>query len=172
MQLENAQSPAPFLFANVDGVLTNASTCWLLEEGSSDVDLLDPTVLRLLEKLCKTLGAKVVMATSWVVRYTTAEEWRGIFAAKGVDIPVVDVLPMDDEAWWRKAQAYMASHPNSRWALLQDANLPPHLQALVSVNPLVGLTVKEAERVASCVAPGSAVAEQLKRLSIAYSKRG
>jgi hypothetical protein len=160
MQLDNAQQPAPYLFLNVSGVLTNGASAWLTGE-----DVLDTTALRLIEKLCKELGAKVVMATSWVAMYATPDAWCALFKEHGVDIPVVDVLPEGGMWWGHKAQGYMQAHRGTRWAMLTDGFAPPHLGAIIGTNAAAGVTTKELERVAEALAPKSKVALELRALN-------
>lgn len=170
MQLDNTNSPAPLVFTHVDGVLTNVLTFWTQKEGAPTADLLDITALRVLEKLCKVLGAQVVMDTSWANLYPTAEAWRDVFAAKGVDIPVIDVLPQDGKISWHKAQAYAAAHSDAPWVLFEAVSLPPHLEALISVNPKTGLTVEELTRAVQALAPRSELLEDLRELTWAFGR--
>jgi len=165
MHLDNAQPPVPYLFLNVSGVLTNAATTWMTGE-----EVLDTTALRLIEKLCKELGAKVVMATSWVAMYATPEAWRALFKEHGVDIPVVDVLPEGGMWWGHKAQTYMQTHPATRWAMLTDGMAPPHLGAIIGTNAAAGVTTKELERVAEALSPKSKVALELRALNAQLRK--
>lgn len=160
MQLDNAQQPAPYLFLKVSGVLTNGASAWLTGE-----DTLDATALRLIEKFCKELGAKVVMATPWVAMYPTPEAWCTLFKENGVDIPVVDVLPEDGMGWGHKAQVYMQAHRGTRWAMLTEGLAPPHLGAIIGTNAAAGVTTKELERVAEALAPKSKVALELRALN-------
>lgn len=170
MQLDNTNSPAPLVFTHVDGVLTNALTYWTQKEGASPTDLLDITALKLVEKLCKVLGAKVVMDTTWAEVYPTAEAWREVFAAKGVDIPVVDVLPQDGKISWHKAQAYAAAQSNAPWVLFEAACLPPHLEALITVSPKTGLTIEELTRAVGALAPRSELLEDLRELEGSFGR--
>jgi hypothetical protein len=151
----------PLIVVNVDGVLTNSNTYFLQQIkklGNGHADVLNPVALTLLEQLCAGINGQVIMATAWSkMFYPTAEAWTAMFAAKGVAIPVVDVLahPEGDHDWIDVTRDYMTANNLSNYALLVDDPLQPGQSRVITVDSRVGLTVAEVHAAAEMLAPTS-----------------
>ena len=161
------------IFVNVDGVLTNANRYWLRHLGEGELtnpsaQVLDPTALAMLAQFCKKFDAVIIMASAWVIRYPTVADWTALFAEAGVELPVVDALPMCS-CWQVAAREYMADMPDVDWVLFEDdAFPPPGSQTVVSVNKAVGLTTANLELAAEFLAPDSEEFEELRDLNRAF----
>lgn len=153
-----------FLFINIDGVLTSARTYWTPIESMQDT--LDPVALKLLEKFCKDLPVKLVIASNWATFFKDLGQWELLFKNKGVELPLHAVLPVDVDiplTWAARARDYMEAHPNTPFALLIDE--PPQENSfVVTTNRQIGLTTSDLLKVAQKLNPTSPVITDLQSL--------
>lgn len=163
MEQNAAHAQPTFLFIEAAGVLTSLTSSWLQPDNAPLADTLDPFALRLVERLCKVLSTQVIMAPH--PQYQTVGQWRTTLQEKGVDIPVVDVLPTEEAYWpYHQAAAYMSTRaPSARWAFLLPDDTPA-FHTTVCTDKAKGLTVRELLSVVELLAPKSDLRFNLARL--------
>jgi hypothetical protein len=112
---------------NIDGVLTNVGTYLgtsYLGDGGQDTALshIDRNSLRFLKILCKHTGAEVIIYSAWAGMKTTPDGWKTFFGHIVQDVPVVEVVSIDDyyEAHRRKAVLASVAARYEQMLLISD----------------------------------------------------
>ncbi len=141
---DETEAPAGlvYIFLDVDGVLNSLRTC--VAFGGYKTEHLDPTAIKLVDHLCRAftkagLAPKVVISSTWRMKYPDPQWWAVLFAHHGCDVTFVGITPdihdIEPNRRGREILAWMtANAPGAAYVCLDDDSdfLPDQPLALTS----------------------------------------
>jgi hypothetical protein len=136
------------IFLDIDGVLN----CKRTPNPRKLPYVIDPVLLERLLRLLDRSDAKVVLSSTW--RYDPA----GLFSARRLGVPFIDVLPdMPGQPRRDEILAWLVAHPDTnRFAVIDDEDDELDELPLFQPNPATGLTDEIVEGLAAYLSGNSA----------------
>jgi hypothetical protein len=136
------------IFLDIDGVLN----CKRTPNPRKLPYVIDPVLLERLLRLLDRSDAKVVLSSTW--RYDPA----GLFSARRLGVPFIDVLPdMPGQPRRDEILAWLVAHPDTnRFAVVDDEDDELDELPLFQPNPATGLTDEIVEGLAAYLSGNSA----------------
>lgn len=136
------------LFLDIDGVINSTRTCYAFDgyPHSFEPDqmaMFDPVAIKLIQELCKTTNAVVVVSSTWRILFTCDE------IQKALGIPVFDRtvdLSTPDKLRGDEIQIWLDEHPEvTRYAIVDDNSdmLESQMSRFVQTDPDVGLSFQD-----------------------------
>jgi HAD domain in Swiss Army Knife RNA repair proteins len=145
------------ILLDIDGVLLRANS-WKKPEFLEDgFPAFNPISVKAFQRVLSETGESVLLTTSHKLKYS-AEQWRNIFTARGINPKSVDSLKTNSLHINRKDEIldwYTTKHvPGEEFVIIDDDkilnDLPADIKAnLVLTSPSVGLTDELAEEAIS-----------------------
>lgn len=151
----------PILFADFDGVLNHEG--WTRRRIASrnmnptDADLIDPSCVARLQRICDRTGAAIVISSAWRAlvgrtRSTAALRHHGLTADVLGGTPIIEgtyhgaaVMTASGRAQEIHAWLYVNALID-RWAVLDDNHVDVDPARFVRTNPAIGITDADVER--------------------------